>query len=108
MRAFFPFILLYAVLMAVIITAIFHSAVPWRDPRFGAVASRIIMYPAILMSATLTGFMALSWLIDQGIAWLSTLVIPLLAIFGVVALLKLTLVMVKDVSKSLQKKDTAS
>lgn len=101
MRVFAPLILVYLLMFVGVIALALSSATPWKDPRFGRVAWRIMFYPAILMSVAFAGLGLLSRFIDYGFTWSIFVIVPaLLLILAVI--LKLASVMVGNVRKALQ------
>lgn len=100
MRVFFPLIFVYALLLWGGLTLAFHSATPWTDRRFFPALWRLILYPAVMLTILMVAFAAAARVIDYG--WYGTqFALPLVAIVGVLALIKLAIVMVGDVRKIL-------
>lgn len=99
---FFPLILLYGGLFALVVTLSLQSATPWQDPRFKRLWWRVMLYPAILMSVVMLAFAGLSRFIDFGFTWAIFVIVPALLII-LVGIVKLAGIMAGDVRKSLNK-----
>lgn len=101
MRIFLPMLFLYGLIAAAGILVLTRG-IPWHDPRVTKVGVRTLVYPAILLTLLLLGFAGASRAIDLGSPSI-VFCLPLGVVFCGVALLKLALVMMKDVRRVLSK-----